>query len=810
MVHALAGAAVVLGVAPHAAGCGSSKSSAVTETRDASVDAKADVPLIKLPPRDSGTDSGPPPPPPVCQKPTTPTGTWFNEITTTWGLGSATAPTYLGAILYAADLDNDGYSDVLTSDGTSTRATMGVMHHHLLMNRPDPADATKRTFVDTYMTSGLDSTSDGMGGRGYTIVVIGDLDNDGDNDIITCPGDPTDPDPCTALMNDGTAHFTPAPASALNALAATDYEGGTLLDYDADGVLDFWAGPRSGDGGPPYYPPALMHGNGDGTFTNVSAKVGLPTVNGSPAASTSFRQTLGVTACDLDGDGDLDVLLSDYGREHNQVWRNNGDGTFTEIGVSVGLASDNITDYTKNDQSYLCYCQANQCADLTINGNETDVDCGGGSCPSCSIGQHCDVTSDCGTNVCAHGVCSVATCADGTLDGSETDIDCGGGSCVACSANQKCLVAADCLSGLCTGGTCAALSCSGSTKSGSESDVGCGGPECPACATGKACNAASDCTSGYCDNSVCATAYCAKDVPLPVDGICPDRGWTPGQDDQGWRLGGVNFSFVCGDIDNDGDNDVFITTIHHWDVGIDEDPSELIVNNTPPGMPLQPFTRPGDMVTGLYQGPLEINDNFGDLSAWFADFDNDGMMDVYMLESDYPDNSAWLWRQTSPLNFTDVSMQSGIGQPELHGVTVTDLDNDGDLDVVVGTSTARSVEPMQAIRAFENVIGQSSNWLQLSLEGLGKGHSNRNAIGARVKVTAGGVTQMQEVKGGFGLNAMQGGYVLTFGLGTACSIDSLEIRWPDGKGTTQTFTGVEPNYRIKITEGADRVVYPKG
>ena len=826
--RALLGMLMVAGAGLPASGCKGSAAAPPSSDAGAAFDAS-----INAPSSDAGKEAArhveatPPPPPRVCNTPSKPAGTWYSEATSAYGLGTAAMPTYLGAIVYAADLDGDGYNDVITTDGQTTRDTSTVSHHHQLMNRPDPTDAKKRVFVDTYATSGLGATADGVGGRGYTIALIGDLDNDGDNDIITCPGlsdtgtvasglyagcplRTPGLDPCTALLNDGTGHFTLAPTSPLVQLANGDYESGTLLDYDSDGILDVWVSPRRVEPGcPSTVPPALMHGNGDGTFTNVTAQMGLPTVDGDPAQHASIRQTLGVTACDLDGDGDLDILLSDYGREHNQVWRN--DGTkFTEIGVSLGLASDNLRDYTKDDESYLCYCQSIQCGDGVINGNETDVDCGGipNVCQPCAVGLHCLVSSDCVSNVCAGGVCSVASCMDGTQDGTESDVDCGGGSCAPCVVAKHCTQSPDCASGICTAGLCAAANCASPVKVGSESDVGCGGSGCPKCATGKSCGSADDCMSGSCSGGTCVTGYCPPGVPAPDVGLCPDRGWTPGQDDQDWRLGGVNFTFVCGDLDNDGDNDLLVTTIHHWDVGADEDPSQLLVNNTPAGMPLQPFDRVDNTVSGIYEGPLFANDNFSDESALFADIDLDGMQDVYMLESDYPGDHAWLFRQSSALAFTDVSSVSGLGLPQLHGVTVTDLDNDGDLDAVVGTSNARSVEPLQAIRAFQNDI--KSNWTQLFLVGLGKGRSNRSAIGARVKVTAGGVTQMQEVKGGFGLNGIQTGYVLTFGLGAGCTIDAVEIRWPDGKGTVQTFAGVVPNYRVEITEGASAVKYLVG
>src|SRR5207302_2657452 len=76
---------------------------------------------------------------------------------------------------------------------------------------------------------------------------------------------------------------------------------------------------------------------------------------------------------------------------------------------------------------------------------------------------------------------------------------------------------------------------------------------------------------------------CPSSVPAPLAGICPDRGWTAGQHDQPRPLGGNHFSITCGDIDDDGDMDLMTATIRHWDVGSAADPSELLINNSPPG-----------------------------------------------------------------------------------------------------------------------------------------------------------------------------------------------------------------------------------
>jgi hypothetical protein len=97
--------------------------------------------------------------------------------------------------------------------------------------------------------------------------------------------------------------------------------------------------------------------------------------------------------------------------------------------------------------------------------------------------------------------------------------------------------------------------------------------------------------------------------------------------------------------------------------------------------------------------------------------------------------------------------------------------------------------------------------VRVKLVGLGAGHSNVSAIGARVRVTAGGVTQTMEVKGGEGIGQIQNDFVLTFGLGATCDIDQIEVRWPDSAHTTDTFKDVRANYLVTIKEGDTDVAY---
>jgi hypothetical protein len=299
----------------------------------------------------------------------------------------------------------------------------------------------------------------------------------------------------------------------------------------------------------------------------------------------------------------------------------------------------------------------------------------------------------------------------------------------------------------------------------------------------------------------------------PGDGGCDQAGaprvqcsanWRHETDREPFRLGGNSAQTTCADLDNDGDFDLLTSEIKHWWAGENADGSEVLLND---GAGELRFTRPGDAVLGLEVPKSGVAWDEGHMTNAVLDLDNDGWLDLYIGASDYDGNRGLLYRSNPDadgLLFEPVPVEQGVDHPRSHGVVVLDVDRDGDQDLVVGHSRARCgsdtvtpcFETMQ-VRVFENVIGDTGNWLQLDLEGTGG--SNRDAIGALVTVTADGVTQSQQVLAGFGHYGAQSERVLHFGLGTACEAE-VTVRWPDAAGTTETFT-LPAGHRLKLVQG---------
>ncbi|MBW2276555.1 MAG: CRTAC1 family protein [Deltaproteobacteria bacterium] len=271
-----------------------------------------------------------------------------------------------------------------------------------------------------------------------------------------------------------------------------------------------------------------------------------------------------------------------------------------------------------------------------------------------------------------------------------------------------------------------------------------------------------------------------------------------------FSLGGNSGTTVCADIDNDGFLDLITHEIVHSDVGPSSDPSQILRNI---GDEDVLFERPGNESTGLLRTDASAYWDHGDMTGAVFDFDNDGWPDIYIGASDYPTNKGLLYHQSQPLEFELLEVEDYFEHFRAHGVAVADFDHDGYLDVMVGHSLMRcegysnsfECEETPQVRLFENLMGDNSNWLQLRLEG-GAG-ANRAAIGARVEVTADGVTQTQEVDGGHGHFGMQRDLVLHFGSGAACEVD-VTVYWPDAERSTETFT-LHANQRYHLVQGAE-------
>jgi hypothetical protein len=114
------------------------------------------------------------------------------------------------------------------------------------------------------------------------------------------------------------------------------------------------------------------------------------------------------------------------------------------------------------------------------------------------------------------------TCTDGIQNGNETDVDCGGPSCPKCAEGRHCATGGDCATGVCTGGICVASAptCSADVCGAQHS--------CPACALGKSCSGGADCASGHCSGGVCVQCESAANCTAAAAGSCQQAVCTSG------------------------------------------------------------------------------------------------------------------------------------------------------------------------------------------------------------------------------------------------------------------------------------------
>jgi enediyne biosynthesis protein E4 len=194
----------------------------------------------------------------------------------------------------------------------------------------------------------------------------------------------------------------------------------------------------------------------------------------------------------------------------------------------------------------------------------------------------------------------------------------------------------------------------------------------------------------------------------------------------------------------------------------------------------------------------------------FMDYDNDGWRDVFMADGHILDNieryrgevryaePKLMFRNTGRGIFENVSERLGADfvRPRVsRGAAIGDFDNDGDLDVLVNNNG----EPAQLLR---NDGGNANHWLEIFLIGT---KSNRDGVGARVKLIAGDLTLYEQRKGGMSYQSAQDPR-LHFGLGAHANVNALEIIWPSGMVTK--LTGVKSDQIISVKEGEGLVEWP--
>ncbi len=187
-------------------------------------------------------------------------------------------------------------------------------------------------------------------------------------------------------------------------------------------------------------------------------------------------------------------------------------------------------------------------------------------------------------------------------------------------------------------------------------------------------------------------------------------------------------------------------------------------------------------------------------SPTIADFDNDGWKDIFVTRGHVQslgyasrvqvEQPNTVFQNLGGIKFRALTAEAGLTAqpPRRHrGSAIGDLNHDGRLDVVTTAISAPA-------EVWINDSPGSNHWLEFELEGT---KSNRDGIGARIKVTAGGATQYNQVSFAAGYASSSAGPV-HFGLGKNTAADSVEIHWPSG--TTQELKNVTADRVIRVKE----------
>jgi enediyne biosynthesis protein E4 len=496
--------------------------------------------------------------------------------------------------------------------------------------------------------------------------------------------------------------------------------GVAFLDYDNDGWLDLLVlnGTRL-EGAPPGTTNRLYKNNRDGTFTDVTERAGLTRTGWASA----------VTVGDYDNDGFEDLFITYYGQ--NVLYHNNGDGTFTDVTEKAGLRQDAVrygsgctwVDYDRDGRLDLFVATY---LDTTLEklpkpGENTDCRWKG-------------VPVNCGPRGLPTGFVQLF---HNNGDGTFTDVSRQAGVAAAAGSYPMTAVAAD-----------------------YDND---GWPDV---------YVAGDSTPSWLFRN-------QRDGTFRQEGL--ERGVALSED--GMEQAGMGIA--AGDYDLDGSLDILKT---HF-----SDDTNVVYRNDGNGYFNDVTIRAGLGVETRYVG----------WGAGMVDLDNDGFPDLFLVTgSVYPEVEKKLpaypyrtprlvFRNLGDGRFEELIDEAGPGVAAPHasrGCAFGDFDNDGDVDVLVMNMN----EPPSLLR---NDVTGKGHWLKVLLVGV---KSNRSAIGGRVVARYGGRAQAQEVTAQSSFYSVNDRR-LHFGLGEATVAD-LTIRWPNG--ATEKIPGVEADQLVVLREGS--------
>jgi hypothetical protein len=496
--------------------------------------------------------------------------------------------------------------------------------------------------------------------------------------------------------------------------------GVAFIDYDNDGWVDLFilSGTRL-DGAPPGTTNRLYKNNRDGTFTDVTIKAGLQRTGWASA----------VTVGDYDNDGFDDLFITYYGQ--NVLYHNNGDGTFTDVTERAGLRQP-ATRYGSGC-SWVDYDRDGHLDLFVANYLNTTIE----KLPKPGENSDCTwkgVPVNCGPRGLPPGSVQLF---HNNGDGTFADVSKASGVAAASGSYPMTVVAAD-------------------YDNDGWTDIY------------VACDSTPSWLFRNQHNGTFREEGLERGVALSEDGL----------EQAGMGVG-------VGDYDLDGNLDIFKT---HF-----ADDTNVLYHNDGKGNFDDVTTRSGLGVETRYVG----------WGAGIVDLDNDGNPDLFVATgSVYPEVEKRLpaypfrtprlvFRSLGDGRFEELIEEAGSGISAPHasrGCAFGDFDNDGDMDILVSNMN----EPPSLLR---NDVSGKNHWLKVLLVGV---QTNRSAIGTRVTARYGSRRQAQEVSAQSSFYSTNDRR-LHFGLGTESSAD-LTIRWMNG--ATETIPNLPADQLVVVREGA--------